>query len=139
MDDARWNVDDFRSFLAALWGDDTFLSGADEFARDAFRHQAMMRVAPDVQRRILADIGVALDASGIAATALDVLEDAQWGKRRTWIRVTPEPWMLLADLVARRIVRSYRASVRSADARALAGIADASSRAELGQGGGEAP
>lgn len=141
MNDPLWSDDEFRSFLSALRGGDLFTPGVDGADRDAFVRQARRRVAPEVQRRVLADIGVPLEASGIAATALDVLEDELWGKRRAWLTVAPDPWMLLADLVTREIRRSYRASVRRADDRVLSGIVQASTRTALpaGDGGDAAP
>ncbi|HKT56979.1 MAG TPA: hypothetical protein VJR25_09415 [Microbacterium sp.] len=122
MNDLLWSDDEFRSFFALLRRD-SCTSCLDDTDRAGFVQQARLRVAPTVQRRLLADIGIAADASGIAVVALDVLGDEVWGKRGTWLMITPEPWALLADLVARRIRRSYRASTRrAADERVLRGI-----------------
>ena len=138
MNESLWSDDEFRAFFSDLRGEGLFSSGADDCDRDGFRAQALLRVAPEVQRRVLADIGIPIDASGIAATALDVLEGERWGKRRTWILVAPDPWRLLCELVTREIRRSYRAHTpRRADERALAGIAQASTRASLTVGDDE--
>jgi hypothetical protein len=130
MIDDLWSDDEFRSFITGIH-DGNFDTADADGGRAAFRRQALVRIAPDVQRRMLADIGVAVDASGIAHAALDILEDEMWGKRRVWLIVAPDPWSLLADIMIRRIRRSYRATVRHSDARTLAGIAKASTRAAL--------
>src|SRR5690349_2463646 len=135
MNDEFWSDDEFRSFLSAVRAGGFFSAGADETDREGFIRQARLRVVPDVQRRVLADVGAMTDAEGVARATLEILEEELWGKRRTWIMVTPDPWRLLADLVAREIRASYRASVgRCRDDRALDGIAKASSRAEITSG-----
>jgi hypothetical protein len=135
MNDEFWSDDEFRSFLSALRGGGFFSAGIDDTDRERFIRQARLRVAPDVQRRVLADVGAITDADGIALATLEILEDELWGKRRTWIMVTPDPWGLLTDLVTRDIRVSYRASIRRRrDDRALDGIEKASSRAELTSG-----
>ena len=135
MNDEYWSDAEFRSFLSALRNCGCLSAGADDTDRERFIRQARLRVAPDVQRRVLADVGAVTDADGIARATLEVLEDELWGKRRTWIMVTPDPWGLLADLVTREVRASYRASVRRRrDDRALDGIEKASSRIELTAG-----
>jgi hypothetical protein len=135
MNDELWSDDEFRSFLSAVRGGGFFSSGIDDSDRERFIRQARMRVAPEVQRRVLADVGAMTAADGVALATLEILEDELWGKRRTWIMVTPDPWGLLIDLVARDIRGSYRASIRRRrDDRTLDGIEKASSRAELTSG-----
>ncbi|RZI94732.1 MAG: hypothetical protein EOO67_04055 [Microbacterium sp.] len=132
MNDEHWSDAEFRSFISALRSDSCISPAVDDTDRERFIRQARLRVAPDVQRRVLADVGAMTDADGIARATLEILEDELWGKRRTWIMVTPDPWGLLADLVTRGIRSSYRASVRRRrDDRALDGIEKVSSRAEL--------
>jgi hypothetical protein len=128
MNDLLWSDDEFRSFFSLL-RHDWCSSRLDDTDRARFLRQARLRVAPAVQRLLLADIGIAAEAAGIADVTLDVLGDEAWGKRSTWLMITPDPWALLADLVARRIRRSYRASMRhGSDERALRGIAKANAR-----------
>ncbi len=135
MNNEYWSDAEFRSFLTAVRGGSCFSAGADDAERESFIRQARLRVAPDVQRRVLAEIGAMADPEGIARATLEVLEEELWGKRRTWIMVTPDPWGLLADLVAREVRASYRASVRRRrDDRTLDGIAKASARMEISAG-----
>lgn len=130
MNDASWSDDEFRSFLAALRRCGLCSDGPDDTDRDSFVRQARRRLAPEVQRRILADVGAVTDAVGIARAALDVLENELWGKRGTWLMVTADPWGQLTDLVTREVRASYRASARRGpDARVLRGIEKASARA----------
>jgi len=126
-----WSDDEFRSFLFTM-RNGVFGPMPEEYTSDRFMEQARLRIAPAVQRRVLADVGAATDVSGIARVALAVLEDEAFGKRRTWLLVSPDPWGVLTDLVAREIRSSYRATIRRADKRALDGIRAASSRPELG-------
>jgi hypothetical protein len=126
MHETVWSDDDFRSFFTRLRRDSCG-SELDDAEREGFIRQARIRVVPAVQSRLLATIGVAPDAGGIAVVTLDVLGDEVWGKRATWLMVSPEPWDLLAGLVARAIRRSYRAAVpRTDDDRALRAIEKAS-------------
>jgi len=135
MNNHYWSDAEFRSFLTAIRGDSCVGAGADDTDREGFIRQARLRVAPDVQRRVLADVGAMTDADGIARATLEILEEELWGKRRTWIMVTPDPWGLLADLVTREVRTSYRASIRRRrDDRTLDGIAKASARVELTAG-----
>jgi len=132
MNDEFWSAHEFRSFLSAVRGGGFFSAGVDDIDRERFMRQARLRVAPEVQRRVLAEVGTVTDADGIALATLEILEDELWSKRRTWIMVTPDPWGLLIDMVTRDIRQSYRASVRRRrDERALAGIEKASTRTEL--------
>ncbi len=135
MNDNAWSDAEFRSFLSALRSDSCFSPTVDDSDRQRFIRQARLRVSPEVQRRVLAGVGAMTDADGIAHATLDILEEELWGKRRTWITVTPDPWGLLTDLVVREIRSSYRASAgRRRDDRALDGIEKASSRAALASG-----
>ncbi len=134
MDTPLWSDDEFRSFLFSM-RNGVFGPTPDEFATAAFIEQARLRVAPDVQRRVLSEVGAATDASGIARAALALLEDEAYGRRRTWLLVSPDPWGVLTDLVVREVRASYRATVRrSGDRRALAGIEVASSRVAIEAG-----
>lgn len=131
MDTSLWSDDRFRDFFSALRDDPCNPSLTDE-DRAQFIAQARLRLSPEVQRRLLADVGAATDADGIARVALETLEDQAWNKRRTWLLVTTEPWAILSDLVFRDIRRSYRATVRRRGTEDdLAGIARASARLAL--------
>ena len=136
MNDVLWSGDEFRFFILKLRG--PLDADVDDGERQRFIRQARLRIAPEVQRRILANIGALTDLDGIACAALDILDDLLWTKRRTWITVATDPWGVLTDVVTRRVQKSYRATFREDDARALDGIAEVSSRAELGAGGGSA-
>lgn len=131
MDTSLWSDAQFRSFFASL-RDDCCSSPLDETERDAFLRQARLRVAPDVQRRLLADLGATTDAEGIARVAFEVLEDEAWGKRRSWLLVTTDPWSVIVELVTQRIRASYRSSMRRRGTKGdLDGIARASTREAL--------
>ncbi len=126
-----WSDDEFRSFLASLRGHGYFSGGPDDTDRDSFVRQARRRLAPEVQRRLLTDVGAVTDVAGIARAALDVVEDEMWGKRGTWLLVTSDPWRQLTDVVTREIRASYRTSMRhGADARTLRKIEKATSHDE---------
>lgn len=131
MDDSLWSDDEFRSFFTSL-RTDCCNPAPDDDARTRFLHQARLRVAPEVQRRLLADVGATTDPDGIARVAYEVLDDEAWSRRRSWLLVTTEPWALVVDLVTREIRRSYRASTRRRGTAAhLDGIGRASSRLAL--------
>lgn len=139
MSEADWSNDELRTFFSALRSGGLFDRGAaaDEEWRAAFHHQAMRRIVPAVERRLLAEVGAMLDAPGIAHVALEVAEDAAWGAEHAWLMVTADPWRHLADLVRREIRRSYRKTVRTrSDGEALDGIEAASSRRALDAGEG---
>ncbi|KZE91835.1 hypothetical protein [Microbacterium sp. TNHR37B] len=131
MDTTLWSDDQFRSFFAAL-RDHSCFAEPDDAQRDAFLVQARLRLAPEVQRRLLTDLGATTDAQGIARVAWEALEDEAWGKRRSWLLVSTEPWGVLVDLVTRQIRESYRASVRRPRAKALKELARASDDAPGG-------
>lgn len=135
MHESLWSNDELRTFLTALRDSSCFTPGTevDDVDRGRFLRQAMLRVVPEVERRLLADVGATVDSRGIAAVTLELVEDGMWGRRHTWLMVTSEPWAFLADQVTREIRSAYRASVRVRDdQKALKGIAAVSSRAELG-------
>lgn len=140
MPERFWSNDELRTFLTALRSGGVFDRGAavDDVTREAFRSQAMQRIVPDVTRRVLADVGAAIDPRGAAAIAIEVAEDTTWGARHTWLMVTDDPWAYLTDLVVREITKAYRGAVRRrGDGKVLDGITAASSRHEIGTGGGE--
>lgn len=125
MPEHIWSNEELRNFLSSLRACDPFGSGSevDEDARERFRDQALRRVSPEVERRLLADIGAVLDPRGIASVALEVIEDHAWGARHTWMMVTADPWEHLTELVVREIRRAYRRAVQSrGDAKKLKGI-----------------
>ena len=135
MSNALWSDDELRSFLSALRGHSIFTDPVDDAERERFIGQARLRLAPAVQRRVLAEIGAVVDADGVARAALEIIEEEVWGKRRTWMLVTPDPWGLLTEFVARGIRTSYRACLpRRNDARVLENIQAASSRTEIAGG-----
>lgn len=134
MPERLWNNDELRSFLIALRSGGIFDSGrdVDDAQRELFRAQAASRIVPEVERRVLADVGAVIDPRGIAAVALEVVEEENYGPKHTWLMVTEDPWSFLTDLVTREVVTSYRAAVRRrSDDKVLKGIAAASSRREL--------
>ncbi|WP_309064913.1 hypothetical protein [Microbacterium sp.] len=130
MPEHIWSNDELRNFLSSLRAGGLFGGReVDDDARERFREQALRRVAPEVERRLLADIGTVLDPQGIAAVALEVVEDHAWGARHTWMMVTADPWEYLTELVVREIRRAYRRAVQSrGDAKKLKGIEAASTR-----------
>lgn len=134
MPERLWSNDELRRFLIALRSGGIFDSGrdVDDEQRQRFRAQAAARIVPEVERRVLADVGALIDPRGIAVVALEVLEEENYGAKRTWLMVTEDPWGFLTDLVTREVIRSYRAAVRRrGDDKVLKGIATASSRREL--------
>lgn len=134
MPECFWSNDELRSFLIALRSGGIFDSGrdVDDAQRERFRAQAASRIVPEVERRVLAEVGAVIDPQGIAAVALEVVEEQNYGPKHTWLMVTEDPWSFLTDLVTREVVTSYRAAVRRrSDDKVLKGIAAASSRREL--------
>ena len=131
MHDELWTDDRFRTFFASFRSGGLFGADVDDIDRDAFIRQAERRIAPEVQRRLLAEVGAIVSEPGIALVAFDVLERTAWDKRRAWLLVAGSPWTLLADAVTREIRSSYRATARRGDGKHLAGIASASSRLAL--------
>lgn len=126
MTNASWRDDELRAFFSALRGGGIFSAGPDDDERHRFIAAARLRLAPEVQRRLLTDVGAVTDADGVARAALDVLERELWGKAGTWLMVTVDPWGHLTDLVVREIRGSYRATVRvRTDRRAVKAIAEA--------------
>lgn len=138
MHESLWSDDELRAYIAAL-RDGGFFSTPDEVDRERFIRQARHRLVPEVQQRLLAEVGAVTDPSGVARIAFEVLEEETWGKRHTWLMVTAEPWGFLVELVHRQIRAAYRSSVRKLkdEDKRLKGIAKASSRGELGPGRAE--
>ena len=135
MPESLWSDAQLRTFLSSLRAGGIFAPDVDVFERAEFIRQAGLRIVPEVRRRVLAEVGATVDAHGVALIAYQVLEDAKWSKQATWMMVAPRPWEFIADLVAREIRTSYRATARTrGDDKKLAGIAEASSRAELEPG-----
>lgn len=125
MPENHWSDDELRTFLTDIRSGGFFGSGArvDDDARVRFRAEAMRRIVPAVQRRVLAEVGATLDARGVAAVTFEVLEDSSWGAEHVWLMVSESPWDYLAELVAREIRKAYRKAVQpSGDAKALKGI-----------------
>lgn len=143
MHDALWSAQRFREFLTLLRAG-MFAPPIDDDERDEFLRQARARIAPDVQRRVLAEVGASVDGDGVALIALgggvtadsfELLESCAWDARRTWLLATSDPWRHLADLVAREVTAAYGESVRRVgDDDELAGILSASTRAQLEAG-----
>ena len=138
MAESLWSDAQLRTFLSSIRAGGIFGSDVDETERAEFLRQATVRVVPDVQRRMLAEVGATVDTQGVAIVAFEVLEEARWSKRATWMMVSSDPWGFLVDLVVRELRGAYRSTVRRrGDDKQLAGIASASSRAELEAGPGE--
>ena len=134
MHDALWSAQRFREFLTLLRGG-MFAPPIDDDERDEFLRQARARIAPDVQRRVLAEVGASVDGDGVALIAFELLESCAWDARRTGLLATSDPWRHLADLVAREVTAAYGESVRRVgDDDELAGILSASTRAQLEAG-----
>ncbi|WP_309129749.1 hypothetical protein [Microbacterium sp.] len=136
MPEIDWTNDELRAFLTALRNAGIFGIGEEDLDREGFRRQALRRIVPGVQRRVLAQVGAVVDPLGVAAVALEVVNDTAWEPEHTWLMVTKDPWRYLADVVSNEIRRAYRKAVRpDGDADALAGIEKASSRLEIGAEG----
>jgi hypothetical protein len=134
MHESLWSAQRFRDFLTLLRGG-MFAPPIEDEERDAFLHQARVRIVPDVQRRVLADVGATVDLDGLAVVAFEMLEDCAFDSRRTWLLASSDPWRYLADLVAREVAGAYGESVkRVGDDDELAGILSASTRPELEAG-----
>ena len=129
MTNSAWRDDELRAFFSSLRGGGPFDNGPDDDTRDRFIAAARERLAPEVQRRLLADVGAVTDRDGIARAALDILEHELWGRAGIWLLVTADPWRHLADLVVREIRASYRSTVRvRSDTRTLKAMARAVER-----------
>lgn len=136
MPETDWTNDELRTFLTALRATGIFGSGEEDLDRDGFRCQALRRIVPDVQRRVLAEVGAVVDPRGVAAVVLEVVKDTAWDAEHTWLMVTEDPWGYLADVVSAEIRRAYRKAVQpTGDAKALKGIEEASSRLGIEAGG----
>ncbi|MFE5410208.1 hypothetical protein [Microbacterium sp. NPDC056569] len=134
MHESLWSAQRFREFLTLLRGG-MLAAPIDDEERDEFLAQARVRVVPDVQRRLLAEIGSTVDGDGLAVIAFELLEDCAWDNRRTWLLASSDPWRYLAELVAREVTGAYGEVVRRAgDDDELAGILSASTRPELEAG-----
>jgi hypothetical protein len=134
MHETLWNDDEFRTFLSTLRTGGIFGNDVDDTERWEFIRQARLRIVPEVQRRLLADVGVPVDPYGVAIIAFEALEES-WGKRRTWLLASSDPWGFLTDLVTRELRSAYRSAARKrGDGKQLAGIASASTRPELEEG-----
>lgn len=134
MTDSLWSAQRFREFLTLLRGG-MLAPPIDDEERESFLQQARVRIVPDVRRRVLADVGATVDADGVAVVAFELLEDAAFDSRRTWLLASSDPWRYLADLVVREVAGAYGESVRRAgDDDELAGILSASTRPELEAG-----
>ncbi|MDQ4215091.1 hypothetical protein [Microbacterium capsulatum] len=134
MPERAWSNDQLRTFLIALRSGGIFDAGrdVDDADRVHFRREAANRIVPEVVRRVLADVGAVIDPRGVAAVALEILEEEAYGAKHTWLMVTEDPWSYLTDLVAHEITRSYRSAVRRrSDDKVLSGIESASSRREI--------
>ena len=137
MHDSLWSDQRFREFLTLLRGG-MFAPPIDDDVRDQFLAQARVRIVPDVQRRVLADIGATVDGDGVAMIAFELLEGCAWDSRRTWLLASSDPWRYLADLVVSEVTAAYGESVRRVgDDDELAGILSASTRRQLDAGSEE--
>lgn len=85
MPEHTWSNDELRIFFTALRSGSIFDRGADvdDVTREAFRAQAMRRIVPEVERRVLAEVGAVFDPHGVAAVAVEVAEETTWGSRHT--------------------------------------------------------
>lgn len=137
MHESHWSAQRFREFLTLLRGGMLAVPIDDE-EREQFLRQARVRIVPDVQRRILAEVGSLVDGDGVAVVAYELLEDCAWDSRRTWLLASSDPWRYLADLVVRQVTAAYGEAVRpTGDDDELAGILSASTRPQLEAGAGE--
>jgi hypothetical protein len=137
MHESLWSAQRFREFLTLLRGG-VFAPPVEDEERDAFLRQALVRIFPDVQRRVLADVGATVDPDGVAVVAFEMLEDCAFDSRRTWLLASSDPWRYLVDLVAREVTGAYGESVkRVGDDDELAGILSASTRPQLEAGAEE--
>jgi hypothetical protein len=129
-----WSDRRFREFLTQMRGG-MFAPPIDDEEREEFLQQAEMRLVPEVQRRLLAEVGATVDAYGVAVIAFEVIEDSAWDSRRPWLMASVDPWAFLSELVTRELATAYRETARPAgEDDDLAGILAASSRRALGAG-----
>lgn len=131
-----WSDEDLRRFVVRVREvGDLLGEGLNESERELFTAQAMVRIVPEVQRRLLATVGVETAPTGVAAVACNVVEQCGWGARHTWLLVCRDPWEFLTDAVFREVRSAYRHTIGKRDKKRLKRIADASSRTEIAAGG----
>lgn len=134
-----WSDEDLRRFVMRVREVGGILGeGLSESERELFAAQAMVRVVPEVQRRLLATVGVETAPTGVAAVACNVVEQLGWGARHTWLLVCRDPWEFLTDAVFGEVKSAYKQTIGKRDKKRLKGIADASNRAEIAAGGDSA-
>ena len=136
MSAREWSDEDLRRFVVRAREAGGILSdGLSESERELFAAQAMVRIVPEVQRRLLATVGVETAPTGVAAVACNVVEQCGWGARHTWLLVCRDPWDYLTDAVFREVRSAYKQTIGKRDKKRLKGIADASNRTEISVGG----
>jgi hypothetical protein len=139
MSTVRWTDRELREFVLRaprLNWDDQLVA---DLARSQFHTEALERIVPVVQERLLAEGGVPSSADGIALLACEIVEDSHYERRREWLLVCAEPWEYLATWIADSVVKSYKTTIGKSrkDRRTLAGIAEASSRPAIDGPSGE--
>jgi hypothetical protein len=130
-----WTDDELRTFLTKIRSGGIFGS-LDSDDRDAFVSQALIRVIPAVQQKLLTDIGAVIDPRGVALAACELLEDTVFESSRVWLLSTSAPWDFLVEMVTRDVRRAYQSTAGALgdiDAE-LDGILRASTRLALGRG-----
>lgn len=136
MSTRDWSDEDLRRFVVRVREVSGFLGeGLSEAERELFVTQAIVRIVPEVQRRLLATVGVETAPTGVAAVACNVVEQCGWGARHTWLLVCRDPWDYLTDAVFREVKSAYKQTIGKRDKKRLKGIADASKRSNSSAGG----
>lgn len=136
MSTRDWSDEDLRRFVVHVREVGGLLGeGLSEAERELFAAQALVRIVPEVQRRLRATVGVDTAPTGVAAVACNVAEQFGWGARHTWLLVCRDPWDYLTDAVFREVKGAYRQTIGKRDKKHLKRIADASNRTEITTGG----
>lgn len=136
MSTREWSDEDLRRFVVRVREVGGILGeGLSESEREQFTVQAIVRIVPEVQRRLLATVGVETAPTGVAAVACNVVEQFGWGARHTWLLVCRDPWVYLTDAVFREVKSAYKQTIGKRDKKRLKAIADASKQTEISTGG----
>ena len=114
MSEVSWTDRAFREYVIRV-SEPVWMSSISGYDLDAanreFEQQALVRLVPVVQPRLLETIGVAVDPMGLAMIAHDLLVDCQYRENeRLWLLATPSPWGYLADWMSSEVSKAYKAT-----------------------------
>ena len=126
MSSISWSDDELRDYVARFEEDPSIAA----YRRAGFHREVLARVAPAVQRRMLATVGVTVSAQGIALMTSEVVDhNGYWSAERTWLLICDEPWEYLTQWASKRATGAYRRTVGKKSAKSsLKGIEAASTR-----------